>query len=212
MVAPKSFRALIGLSPSTVTASSGSTALIIIDAQGTYAPSGGLAISGVEAAQKEIAGLVSVYRKNASYDRDSQAGAPVIWVQHTAGSGAPVFNPDNESFDFIGDVRPKEGEEIIVKQAPSSFTGTTLHETLTKLGAKQIVLTGYMAHVCVTGTARSAMELGYDVIIVRDAIGDRDIPSADGKSVVTAASLVNTVCDELADAIGTVILSSEVKA
>ena len=63
MVAPKSFRELIGLSPSTVSASSGTTALVVIDAQGTYAPSGGLAISGVEAAQKEIAGLVAVYRK-----------------------------------------------------------------------------------------------------------------------------------------------------
>ncbi|KAL8276746.1 hypothetical protein RQP46_010855 [Phenoliferia psychrophenolica] len=203
MVAPKSFRTLIGLSPSTVTASAAGTALVIIDAQGTYAPTGGLAISGVEAAQKEIAGLVATYRK---------AGAPVIWVQHTAGAGAPVFNPDNETFDFIGDVRPKAGEEIIVKQAPSSFTGTTLQEHLQKHSIKQLVLTGYMAHVCVTGTARSAMELGYDVIIVRNAIGDRDIPSADGKSVVSAATLVNTVCDELADAIGTVIDAKDVKA
>lgn len=63
-----------------------------------------------------------------------------------------------------------------------------------------------------TGTARSAMELGYDVVIVKDAIGDRDIPSADGKSVVKAATLVTTVCDELADAIGTVIHAAEVKA
>lgn len=52
--------------------------------------------------------------------RGVKAGAPVIWVQHTAGKGAPVFNPDNETYDFIGDVRPKDGEEIIVKQAPSS--------------------------------------------------------------------------------------------
>lgn len=56
------------------------------------------------------------------------------------------------------------------------------------------------------------MELGYDVVIVKDAIGDRDIPSADGKSVVKAATLVTTVCDELADAIGTVIHAAEVKA
>lgn len=54
------------------------------------------------------------------------------------------------------------------------------------------------------------MEHGYDVIIVKDAIGDRDIPSADGKSVVSAATLVGTVCDELADAIGTVIQASEI--
>lgn len=61
--APKSFRQTIGLAPSSVKASSGTTALIVIDAQGTYAPEGGLAISGVEEAQKEIAGAVAKYRQ-----------------------------------------------------------------------------------------------------------------------------------------------------
>lgn len=72
-------------------------------------------------------------------------------------------------------------------------------------------LTNALSLVCVTGTARSAMELGYDVIIVKDAIGDRDIPSQDGKSTVTAETLVRTVCDELADAIGTVVESKDIQ-
>lgn len=66
--------------------------------------------------------------------------------------------------------------------------------------------------MCVTTTARVASELGYDVVLVRDAIGDRDIPSADGRETVTAAKLVSTVLDELADAFGTVVGSVEVKA
>lgn len=55
------------------------------------------------------------------------------------------------------------------------------------------------------------MELGYDVVIVKDAIGDRDIPSHDGASVVKAETLVDVVSHELADAIGTVVLSKDVK-
>lgn len=154
-------------------------------------------------------------------------------MQHTAGDGAPIFNLKDASGDFIGDLRPQDNEKIIVKQAPSSFTGTDLHETLQKLKTKQVVLTGYMAHgemarsrpeprvrahperhfaVCVTGTARSAMEHQYDTVIVKDAIGDRDVPSADGKSVVEAKTLVDVVCHELADAIGTVVHTSDVKA
>lgn len=66
--------------------------------------------------------------------------------------------------------------------------------------------------VCVTGTARSAMELGYDVVVVKDAVGDRDIPSSDGSTTVTASTLVDVVCHELADAIGTVVQSADVKA
>lgn len=68
-----------------------------------------------------------------------------------------------------------------------------------------------MSHVCVTGTARSAMELGYDVVIVKDAIGDRDVPSHDGKSTVKADDIVQMVCHELGDAIGTVIESKDIK-
>lgn len=37
------------------------------------------------------------------------------------------------------------------------------------------------------------MEHGYDVVVVKDAIGDRDIPSLDGKSTTTASTLVEIV-------------------
>jgi hypothetical protein len=56
------------------------------------------------------------------------------------------------------------------------------------------------------------MEFGYDVVVVKDAIGDRDIPSSDGQSTVSASTLVDVVCHELADAIGTVDQSVDVKA
>jgi hypothetical protein len=56
------------------------------------------------------------------------------------------------------------------------------------------------------------MEHGYDVVIVKDAIGDRDIPSLDGKSTTSADTLVEMVCTELADFCSTVINSSEVIA
>lgn len=139
MSLPNSFRQLLGLQPSTVSPSAdGQSALLVIDTQNTYA-SGPLAIDQVETRQKAISSVVEKYRS---------AKAPIIWVQHTAGSGAPVFNPDNETFDFIGELRPNKGaenEHSIVKQAPSSFTGTSLQDMLKKTGSKQLVLTGYMA-------------------------------------------------------------------
>ncbi len=56
-----------------------------------------------------------------------------------------------------------------------------------------------MAHVCVSTTARQAAEKGYEVVLVEDAIGDRNIPGA------KAEQLVSTVLAELADAFGTVV-------
>lgn len=48
------------------------------------------------------------------------------------------------------------------------------------------------------------MEAGYDVVVVEDAIGDRDVPGA------TGTELVKMVLVELADAIATVVKSSDI--
>ena len=109
MSLPYSLRQLLRLQPSTVTPSTdGQSALLVIDAQNTYA-SGPLVIGQIDTCQKVTSSVVEKYRS---------AKAPIIWVQHTAGSGAPVFNPDNQTFDFIGELRPKQGaenEHIIIK-------------------------------------------------------------------------------------------------
>lgn len=66
--------------------------------------------------------------------------------------------------------------------------------------------------VRISNTAYSAQELGYYVVLVRDAIAMRDIPSADGKSRIPAAQVMEVVCAELADAVATVIWSKEIMA
>ena len=101
-------------------------------------------------------------------------------------------------------MEPKSNEKVIGKQQPGSFTGTDLHAYLKGTGRNKVVLTGYMAHVCVSTTARQADEKGYDVILAEDAIGDRDIPGA------KAADVVRMVLAELGDAFGTVVKASSI--
>lgn len=72
--------------------------------------------------------------------------------------------------------------------------------------SKKIVLVGYIAHVCVSATTQAGAVLGYDVVIVKDAVSDQDIPG------VTASQLVDVVIKELADAFATAISSSEIQA
>lgn len=62
-MSPKSFRQTIGVSPSTVSASSGTTALLVIDSQGTYNTGAPLEISNLDASQAVIKDLVAKYRK-----------------------------------------------------------------------------------------------------------------------------------------------------
>ena len=149
-----------------------------------------LATVGVDKSRKAIHTLLSAYRK---------ASAPVIHIVHETPSGAPVFTPDSRLAKIFEELEPKSGETVITKNHPGSFTGTNLQEVLQQTGKSKVVLVGYMAHVCVSTTTRQAAEKGYDVILPREAIGDRDIPGIKGEY------LVDVVLKELGDAFGTVV-------
>lgn len=127
---------------------------------------------------------------------------------HQTPPGAPVFTPDTELAAEFSELKPTQGEKVITKNYPSSFASTDLDDYLKALPeglGKKIVLVGYMAHVCVSTTARAGAEKGYDVVLARGAIGDRDIPGVGGKEVT------ETVLMELGDAFGTVVDVDEIK-
>jgi nicotinamidase-related amidase len=131
----------------------------------------------------------------------------VIHIWHKTPPGAPVFTSDTPLSEIFDVLKPKdnESETVISKEHPGSFTGTNLQEVIDKTGRSKVAVVGYMAHVCVSTTARQAAERGYDVVLVREAIGDRDIPG------IRAGELVDTVLKELADAFGTVVGIDELK-
>jgi nicotinamidase-related amidase len=192
----KSFRQLVGVTPST--ASVQDSTLIIIDAQNEYA-SGKLKVENVGQSRKTIADLLARYRRGGN-------GSNIVHVVHKAPDGAPVFTPGTPLADEFDELKPQAGEKVVVKDFPSSFTQTDLHEYLQGLGAvgKKIVLVGYMAHICVSTTARAGDELGYDVLVVSDAIGDRHIPG------VQAETLVSVVLSVVEDGFGSVIRAADV--
>ncbi|KAL9046470.1 MAG: hypothetical protein Q9206_007072, partial [Seirophora lacunosa] len=89
---------------------------------------------------------------------------------------------------------------VIRKVKPCAFSDTKLDDVLkNRMGKEKIVL----AHVCVSSTSRIGAELGYDVSVVSDGIGDRDIPGA------SAQQLVDTVLAELGDVSATIVKSSD---
>jgi len=190
-----SFRSLVGVPAST--ASPTDSTLIIIDAQNEYA-SGKLQCTNTPQSRKAIASLLKKYR---------DANGKIVHVVHSVPDGAPVFTPGTELAEEFDELKPKDGEKTIHKHHPSSFAETDLDEYLKKQGdaGKKVVLTGYMAHVCVSTTARQGAQLGYDVLCAEDAIGDRDIPGHSGDEVA------KTALDEIADAFGTVVQSADIK-
>lgn len=177
---------------------SSTSALIVIDAQQEYGPHGLLGLNGVEAALTNIERLESIYRSN---------GRPVVHVAHTGRAGAP-FDParGGKFFDLTG---PVFGEPTVSKTLPNSFAGTDLHELLKNNGVVNLVLVGFMTHMCVSSTARAALDLGYPNTVIRDATATRDLPTTHGTDIVSAAALHEASLAALADRFSAVMTTAD---
>ncbi|MEQ1716154.1 MAG: cysteine hydrolase family protein [Hyphomicrobium sp.] len=148
------------------------SALILIDCQNTYRE-GIMQLEGVEPALLECAMLLK---------RARDAGTPVIHIQHDAGPGSPYDT--NAAIGRIADVvAPAAGEKVIVKAYPSSFEKTDLDAELKRLGVTDLVIAGFMTHVCVNSTSRAAFNLGYRPTVVANATATRSLPNPIGNDL-----------------------------
>ena len=167
--------------------------LVLIDCQNTYR-NGIMALEGVEPALQQAAALL---------ERARAAGIPVFHIQHDAGPGSPY--DIREKVGAIADpVAPRAGEPVIVKNYPNSFIGTDLAERFQATGRQDVVLAGFMTHMCVNSTARGAFNLGLRPTVVAGATATRNLPSPDG-SVVPAAELQRASLAALADLFAVVL-------
>jgi nicotinamidase-related amidase len=63
---------------------------------------------------------------------------------------------------------------LVTKHRVGAFIGTTLDSYLRECGVTQVFLTGIATRSGVEATARSAFDLGYNVVLVTDAMTDMD--------------------------------------
>jgi nicotinamidase-related amidase len=157
-------RKLSGLSAAPARLSE--SALILVDCQNTYRE-GLMQLVGVEAALEQCATLLSRARK---------LGIPIFHVQHDAGAGTP-YDINSPIGQIADKVRPGDGEPVIVKNYPNSFLNTDLQERLKAVDARNLVIVGFMTHMCISSTARAAFELGYaNNTVVAGATASRRLP------------------------------------
>ncbi len=166
--ASKTLREIVGLglAPAPLKES----ALIMIDCQNTYRK-GLMQLTGVEVAILEARRLLA---------RARELKIPVIHIQHDAGVGSP-YDTSAEIGAICDEVAPIAGEPVIKKNYPNSFVATDLDQQLKALGIKNIVLAGFMTHMCINSTAHGGFNLGYAVTVVASATATRPLQAANGK-------------------------------
>lgn len=142
-------------------------ALIVIDLQKGI--TGFTAELGSADVVKRSAELAAAFRER---------GLPVVPVNVTGRApgrtdqGFPnrAFPPDWA--DLMPELNAQPSDILITKQRVGAFLGTELDAKLRERGVTQVFMTGISTSMGVESTARSAFDLGYNVVFVSDAMMD----------------------------------------
>ena len=188
---PKTLRDVSGLG--TQPPALRDAALVMIDLQNTYRE-GVMQLAGVEQALAEAQRLLA---------RARDAGVPIFHIRHDAGAGSP-YDLTARIGQISDEVAPRAGEAVITKQYPNSFVHTELEQHLRAASVTNVILAGFMTHMCINSTARGAFNLGFHPTVVAAATATRDLPGAEGE-VVSAAALQTASLAALRDLFAVVV-------
>lgn len=142
-------------------------ALLIIDVQSYFTDKDSPAyIDGIENIFKNIEKLSDVFIKE---------GYPVIATIHKGGNpsmlrwwGNKVDNKWAKPY-FVSNYY-----SYIIKDSYDAFYNTDLEYVLKLKNVENVLITGVMTHLCCETTARSAFIRGFNVIMIEDALWDKD--------------------------------------
>ena len=137
-----------------------------------------------------------------------EAAREQLKFQHDGGMGSP-YDLTTDIGQISNEVAPKDGEYVITKNFPNAFVQTELDERLKALNIENIVLAGFMTHMCVNSTAHGGFNLGYKPTVVASATATRPLQAAGGKvisaeqvqdgAIASTRDLYAAVVDRVAD-------------
>ncbi len=177
----------------------GHRAIVVVDLQNEYLPTGKLALAGIEQALANAASVIADARAR---------GEMVVHVRHESPSpDAPFFTPGTEGVRIHPSVAPREGEAVIVKNHPNAFLQTGLKQLLDDKGIEALTIVGAMSHMCIDASTRAASDFGYKATVVHDACATRDLEFRG--QTVPAAQVHAALMSALAFAYATVVTTQE---
>ncbi|HXG85189.1 MAG TPA: cysteine hydrolase [Pyrinomonadaceae bacterium] len=95
--------------------------------------------------------------------------------------------------DFHPDLQPLEQDTILLPHKSCDVFQTDLPEHLNRMGITHLVIAGMTANLCCESTGRHAMEAGFDVTFLSDAIGAASIPEYEASIRVNFPLIGNSV-------------------
>lgn len=169
----------------TINFKDGKTAIVLVDPYNDFLSEGGKLWPQIADVAVSV-DLISHLKVIVAAAR--AANAPIIFAPHhraepndlehwdhptpyqRAGSEVQAFAKDSWGGSFREEFQAREGD-IVAREhwTASGFANTDLDFQLKQRGIVRIVVIGLVANTCIEGTARAGVDLGYEVILVRDA-------------------------------------------
>lgn len=168
-------------------------ALLLIDVQNDFLPGGSLAVPQGD----EILPLL-----NRLINSFARRGLPIVATRdwHTAahcsfhaqgGPWPPHCIAGSHGAAFAAALALPHSTTIVSKathadkDAYSGFDGTDLHATLVGAGIRRLFVGGLATDYCVLNTVRDALDKGFAVLLVTDAMRAVDVMPDDGERALT---------------------------
>ena len=148
-----------------------SAALLVVDMQvGFDDPAWGRRNNPT--AEANVAAAIAAWRA---------AVAPVIHVHHDSPSRSGLLRRGTPGHAVKPQAMPIEREKVYRKRVNSAFIGTGLELDLRDLGIEALVIAGLTTNHCISTTARTAGNLGFETYVLADATATFDRANLDGK-------------------------------
>ena len=188
---PKTLLEMAGVNPAPPALSDAT--VVVIDAQREYVD-GKLPLHQVEPALAEIGKLLA---------RARALRSPVIHIVHQGKAGG-AFGPDTPGFEVASPATPAPGEAVVHKNLPNAFASTDLASRLAALKKPNVVLVGFMTHMCVEANARASIDLGFKATVIASATATRALPDPLSGAALSADEVQRNALAAIADRFATV--------
>ena len=188
---PKTLLQMAGANPAPPPLSE--STVVVIDAQREYTD-GKLPLANVQPALAEIGKLLK---------RARALQIPVIHIVHQGKPGG-AFGPDTPGHEIASPATPAPGEAVVSKSLPNAFASTDLASRLAALKKPNVVLVGFMTHLCVEATARASIDLGFKATVIASATATRPLPDPLGGAALSADEVQRNALAAIADRFATV--------
>lgn len=183
-------------------------AILIVDTQRDFCPGGALPVPGGDAVVPALNEYIKIFREAGAAIYATRDWHPPNHISFKEQGGTwPAHCVQNtRGAEFHPDLGLPKGTALISKatdsdkEAYSGFDGTNLEKELRLKGTKRVFIGGLATDYCVKSTLLDAVKLGFETVLLEDAVRGVDVKPGDSKRAIeemVAAGAKKTTLSDL---------------